>query len=285
MRLNQNCETFEEAFKYFEERTIQLYADGYIVRHIEPISNIGTLATFFKGDKEYHSFYLYASKRGKGIYSKLVKEYDWNIITSQDCGLEPFFRKYNRENPHDKIKFTMALGFHDYEEYKTISNHYGNDTAKRSGVPFMNHIDEGLAILKWIGASLEAKKAYCLHPIYQSDESLKENGHKNYGSIFGFQTPVLVNTMEYRNIANNYLSSNTVSDFKDIKLSPLKDVNDMLVADKIQNMKDFEIYHKGTHPKSENLDKYFKNWLRKLGVTVAMYEEFKNRLNIKSQII
>ncbi len=39
-----------------------------------------------------------------------------------------------------------------------------------TGVHLMNHIDEGLFILKKIGASELAKRAYAIHPILQGDD-------------------------------------------------------------------------------------------------------------------
>ena len=93
MRLNPNCETFDEVLQYYKERTIQLYLEGYTLLKIEPISNIGALATYLKSDKEYHSFYIYASKRGKGIYEKIYNQNEWNVLTSSDCKLESFLKK------------------------------------------------------------------------------------------------------------------------------------------------------------------------------------------------
>ena len=82
--------------------------------------------------------------------------------------------------------------------------------------------------------------------------------------------------IEYRNIANAYLSFKP-SEY-DFQLSPLEDVNTMLIADKIQNSKDFEIYHKGTHPRSERLEEYFGQWLKKLGVSEEKYREVTGNL-------
>jgi hypothetical protein len=160
-----------------------------------------------------------------------------------------------------KIKRTSA--------YQLISNYYGEKRARRSQVRLMQHIDEGLVILREIGASADAQAAYCLHPLLQSDEALSEN----YPHISASDVPVRVVllAMEYRNVANQYLSRRVISDVKDIRLSPLDEVNHMLIADKVQNRKDFEIYHEGHHPRSAELAAYFRNWLRRLGVGEDKY--------------
>jgi hypothetical protein len=73
-------------------------------------------------------------------------------------------------------------------------------------------------------------------------------------------------------------STRKIESIDEIRLSPLKDVNDMLIADKIQNRKDFDLYHKGKHERSEELDEYFKNWFNRLGITEEFYQEMKNEL-------
>ncbi len=156
------------------------------------------------------------------------------------------------------------------EEYQIIKKYYGTQTNNRSGVKLINHIDEGLLILDKIEASNIAKRAYCLHPIVQSDESLFENYNFDFTKV---DSKVLIATIEYRSVANEYLSNKKIDSSSEIRLSPLKDVNDMLIADKIQNRKDFEAYHKQTHPRSVELDQYFKNWLQKLEVSESFYQD------------
>ena len=90
---------------------------------------------------------------------------------------------------------------------------------------------------------------------------------------------VLIAVMEYRSVANEYLSQREIKSIDEIRLSPLKDVNDMLIADKVQNYKDFEIYHKSTHARSKELDQYFKNWLRKLNINPDQYQTWSNNLS------
>lgn len=149
----------------------------------------------------------------------------------------------------------------DTIEFKLISEHYCDKVAKRSKVPLINHIIEGVTILKYINASEDAMKAFCLHPLVQADLDLMDNFE--YLASLNLGRSLLL-SLEYRNIANAYLSYVELQSSTFINLSPLEEVNDMLRADKIQNYKDFLIYHKGKHSNSENLDRYFNNWLKRL---------------------
>ena len=90
---------------------------------------------------------------------------------------------------------------------------------------------------------------------------------------FSFAPEAAVPAMEYRNIANAYLSKHFTGTEDIFQLSVLDEVNQMLIADKVQNRKDFERYHQGSHENSEQLQIYFKNWLDKLGVSEARYQE------------
>lgn len=152
--------------------------------------------------------------------------------------------------------------------YSLIEEYYRGKRAKRSGVPYMNHINEGLVVLKHIRASDLACAAYCIHPIVQDDDSLQDNMRK----VSSVRWDVLLTAMEYRNVANRGLSCYQVDNPESIYLGPLPDVWNMLIADKVQNRKDFLVYHFGTHPKSIELDRYFRNWLRALEVTEQIYE-------------
>lgn len=158
--------------------------------------------------------------------------------------------------------------------YSLIQDLYGKTCAKRSGVPLMNHINEGLIILDAIGADRNTQKAYCMHPILQDDANLA----KYFNIIAKHISPtVIMYAMEYRNIANSYLSAK-VDSGEVIKLSPIRQVNQMLIADKVQNRKDFELYHKGKHEKSDELDRYFKQWLNRLEISEEKYRELVDLL-------
>lgn len=144
----------------------------------------------------------------------------------------------------------------------------------------MNHIDEGLWILEKIGASENAKRAYALHPLVQDDSALA--AFYKSGDIELVDKHVLLLAMEYRWAANSYLSFHTSRPLDQIKLSPLDEVNQMLIADKVQNRKDFDTYHLGTHPHSERLQEYFAEWLDRLGVSDAQYQSLVSEIKLST---
>ena len=161
---------------------------------------------------------------------------------------------------------------HADRHYRAIREFYGERRAERSGVALIAHIDEGLRVLDCIGASLPARRAFCLHPMLQGDVELAAALLPS-GTLLSCDPDrdALMLAMEYRAVANAYLSRHFVDGEDCIALSPLKDVNDMLIADKVQNRKDFEIHHAATHHRSDVLAQYFANWLRALGVDEARY--------------
>lgn len=155
-----------------------------------------------------------------------------------------------------------------WSEYRLIEGHYGQQTAARSGVPLMRHIDEGLAVLRHLGSSEATKRAYCLHPLFQADTALASN-FTDY--VLGrVDRKSLALALEYRNVANRALLHNYRGT---VTLSPLLEVNDMLIADKAQNRKDFERYHAELHPDRAALAEYFSTWLLALGVSEERYQE------------
>jgi hypothetical protein len=159
--------------------------------------------------------------------------------------------------------------------YELIRRFYGERRARRSGVLLMNHIDEGLRILDALGASRVAKRAFCLHPLVQADEDLARAFEPGgfLRSSEGLDAAAVALALEYRSVANEYLSKREIGAIAEIRMSPLGDVAHMLVADKVQNRKDFERYHAATHPRSRELAGYFENWLRRLGIGEERYRE------------
>lgn len=177
-----------------------------------------------------------------------------------------------------KLQRTINNHIRDNNFYKLISSYYGIDCTNRSQIPLMNHIDEGILILEDLNADYNAIIAYCIHPLCQSDDMLVNYFLKN-GIYNQIQPNILLLALEYRKTANSYLHHNldVIRPSDVIRLSPLDDVNNMLIADKIQNYKDFLIYHYGTHEQSDKLNQYFINWLTALGV-YSNFEYYKNLL-------
>lgn len=164
-----------------------------------------------------------------------------------------------------------------------VSEFYGDDRAERTGIPYINHIHEGISILKDLGASEEVQDAYALHPIFQMVSKPDEHPLLvNLGEYLE-SYPVFL-AREYKKTANAYLCKPHYRSPDDkIKLSEHPDVNLMLIADKIQNRKDFETHYENQEDKevfghADRLAQYFRNWLRALNVTEEEYEHYKAKL-------
>jgi hypothetical protein len=148
--------------------------------------------------------------------------------------------------------------------YKLIRKEYGDSRAERSGVRLINHIDEGILILDELDAYIETIEAFCLHPLVQSSRSLKDTLF--HGKLCGSSPSTVVLAMLYREQANSFLS-NTFENLEDAVLPPLwnRDVRQMLIADKVQNYKDLELFNT-EHEDYERLKKYFRMWFVHLGL-------------------
>lgn len=164
-----------------------------------------------------------------------------------------------------------------------IEDFYGTRCAKRSGVPLMNHINEGTKLLEHLGASVECIRAYRIHPIYQ--DALGER----FIELLQEEGPVIAFVVGYTQTANASLSDIVFRDYsrdwhplalkRPIVLSDIPEVNLMLVADKCQNYKDFIKYHYGTHVRSDELDFYFSEWLKALGVSDAQFNYYRELMS------
>lgn len=151
---------------------------------------------------------------------------------------------------------------HETIEYKSIVEVYGDDRAKRSGVRLMNHIDEGIEILDRIGASYEAKLAFCIHPIAQNGDSVEFSSVKVLAEEYAYFANKFLCKPETDHVRDlDALETHLHSDI-DYRMS--NECRDMLIADKEQNRKDFLEYHYGTHVRSSELYAYFELWLKYL---------------------
>jgi hypothetical protein len=250
--INYNAETIESAKEYLKYRYKQLLKFGYSVKKEFIVENnsIVTIYNDPNDDGFWGSIYVLKQHRGKQIFLKRLQQFMIAIVTFEECGLEDYL--VSRKINHKILKHSNS--------YKLIQKEYKGKVTKRSQVPLIYHIDEGGGILNKIGATEIVKDAYYLHPLLQSDEMF--NIHK--GDCFdGINTQSVILSMEYRRVANSYLSTMNVGDFVGFSCNEIKQ---MLIADKIQNFKDFMMYHFGKHDRSSELHEYFNNWFDLLDV-------------------
>jgi hypothetical protein len=170
-------------------------------------------------------------------------------------------------------------------EYNLVKAYYREGTAFRSKVPLMNHIDEGLAILSVQGAWTATMQAFCLHPLLQNDPVFQTNWKTACAA--GVNGKAICLAMEYRRCANAYLCTPSTDDFTQAHIKKvvglmIPPVRMMLVADKIQNFKDFLAYHQGTHPRSAQLAAYFENWLEFLEVSPELLALIERKVSVQS---
>lgn len=177
------------------------------------------------------------------------------FVCRQNCKYNAYLYAYGARMPY-------------FHEYHLIKDHYGDRVAERSGVPLMQHIDEGLLILNYLGAADYIKGAFCLHPLIQNPNDYIQNidalATNDRVGISAFQS-----ALAYRKHANAYLCKPETDDWTQTEIAAfvgplLEDVRFMLIADKVQNKKDFMLYHHGSHARSDQLLRYFDQWMEYL---------------------
>lgn len=152
-------------------------------------------------------------------------------------------------------------------EYDAIKAAYGDRRAERSKLPYLRHIDQGILLLNAMKVTDDVLRAWCLHPIFQLDEfyvPLMKDG----GAAFDSSPKIVTLAMEYRAVANAFLTGDEAS-LRLPKVSPIADVNLMLIADKVQNWRDarMHLFQHVDHAERSKLDRYFKKWLDALNVS------------------
>ena len=273
-RLNPSSDTPEEIVQYYYTRALQLKPYGFellSIKRVETITFKYVFAVFLKNNKTYLSFYLYNSFRGKGnseAFAEAIKYqldcYNATALTAPECKLATFFTRHN-------IRYHYLENSHlEYLEYKLISDYYGDQKAKRSNLYLMNHVDEGIAIMLERGASEDAIKAFIAHPMFQDDEHFLdcENLESNI-VVANCSKKVILLCAEYRKVANAFLCKPhtdnwDIDQIRDVTSIIIKDVHEMLVADKVQNHKDFLQHHALSHPRRSALFNYFNKWFQVL---------------------
>jgi hypothetical protein len=273
-RFSTNFNTINDAKLYYQERAIQSLPVGWSWNG-EIFEKEWGGYTFFKDSNNdiFVSPFVYSKYIGNGyLLNWINKENTHKIITSDYCDdMRLWLQKKKIQHsviPKYKNSYLFA--------YNLIAKYYSDTKAKRSGLYYINHIEEGIYILEKIGADSDTISAWCIHPMMQSDDDFK-NFYEN--NLFkNIPSNILLLGAEYRNIANAHLSRH----YKKIpKLSSITQVNEMLIADKIQNKKDFECYVRHAD-NAQRLCEYFDEWFCALNISQKTYEEFSNDIMVKT---
>lgn len=274
-RFYDDAATKEEALEYYRQRAIQMVADGWCWDggYFDHGWGVEVHFTRIKDPTLYVSVYVLAGETGKGHLSGWFSDRDADLksgamtfITSDPCG------KMKRFLEAKGYPFRLVQpAYWEWPEYRAVETLYGDQRAERSRQFLMQHIDEGLYLLGRLGASEEAKRAFCLHPIVQEDEVLKTMG-RNLLVSFGADPWSVALAMEYRHYANGHLRHHRVTEVSEIALSPLSDVGKMLMADKIQNRKDFRKYLRFRLSYGWELERYYMEWFERLKMSVYQVE-------------
>ncbi len=273
-RFDHHARDVASTIEYFRKRALQMLHDDRDWSWsgvITPLTRHGaewgseTVMHDARGD-EFVSVYVLAGQRGRGHLRRhaAARPPGQRYVTTPGCAIYDVLL-------HLDPGSLLAAPISGWPEYLAIERHHGATRARRSGLEYMNHIDEGLRVLhRWLGASDRAKRAWCLHPLVQADDDLRRT--HDAGLLDGFEPAVVALALEYRNLANAFLSPMEqhpgYQDPARIARSPLAEVDAMLVADKLQNCKDFRLHHRA-HPRAAHLERYFANWLAALGVDPA----------------
>lgn len=234
--------------------SVRLLKSGLRLHYIQE-TNFGLIGHYEKTEHcylttscyEYIHLLLYPKYKDKNIEKSLFKNNpNWRLITTPSR---------RREIMQDN---SVQVSFLEEEiEYNYISDLFHNKISKVTEDLSMNIMEEGLAILNILEASHNAKKAFCIHPLFENDESLAKTWEMN--RIPNCDSRSLILAMEFRTISGRRSGNNGK-----IRLSMIPEVNQMLLADIMQKYKTFEINQRGVHPKSNELETFYKNWIIQL---------------------
>ncbi len=286
LRFDPDARDVEASRAYFRHRAVQMLHDDRDWSWsgvVTPLARDGVVwggETLLQDDTgaTFVSVYVLAGERGRGHLRRhaAARAPGLRYVTTPGCEIYEVLAHLSPDT-------LLAAPMSGWSEYRAVERMCGDIQAARSGVFHMNHIDEGLRVLhRWLGASERAMRAWCLHPLVQVDDDLRRTYAA--GLLDGFEPAVVALALEYRNIANAFLSPMEghpgYDDPGRIARSPLAEVDAMLVADKLHNCKDFRMYHRGVHPRSAWLERYFMRWLAALGVDPAQVDRLARETEI-----
>lgn len=184
-----------------------------------------------------------------------------------------------------------------HKYYKVIEEFYKDKTTSK-GIPYINHIDEGVGHLENLHVSDVVINAFILHPFVQcvnlqgtyKDCLLTEKELEKHINIFEIKPEIAYELLLYRKFANSYLCRPDTDgySFEEAYSNVEQLINyqstiRMLIADKLQNFKDFLLYRQD-HPRAKQLTIYFTYWLKILANMVDS-SSIVDYINLELKII
>ena len=264
IRIPNDANTYLEVLQYYSVRAMQFAAHQYGWSGIVTPHEHGFLTHFYDARTKYASFYVPEAARGNGLTAEVCKAIDLPFLTIKECNVWQFLESIGAE-----VKVFDALC--ETPEYAMISRIYGDRKSKRGKQFLMNHIDEGAALIAYLSKATTTPndilmKAWALHPVLQDNEPYMQNMAECERTCDPRAVELAI---RYRQAANMYLSG-IYRGPNDLLPEFGEDVGILLIADKVQNYKDMQMFNRH-HPKYQILSGYFENWLNVLSIS---QEEF-----------
>jgi hypothetical protein len=242
---------------------------------------------------EAASAIVYQDYKGRGHYKNWVSNLKVPLIHLSECSEVSSFvsaKRYEKffNNLVGSVEVTRTgtlfrrnydceaygngfIGDYVHTALEIVYYYYLNKYAERSALPYIFHIWEGIRILQELGADQNTIAAWCIHPLVQSDEDFDREMNQSCLINEFISGPALFLALEYRHRANSHLSH---MPSKVPSFGHRKEVKHMLIADKVQNRKDFEKHLQGKEGvNSHRLNSYYKEWLKALGISEKRYKE------------
>lgn len=257
-RRPQDAATWPELEQYFATRARQLWHEGW--RWSQKLDDVGvgcrTEFTSATGEL-FASFYVLAQHHGQGHFKQLVGSEPLPIITITDCHIEQIL-------DHIGARYVRAGDLLDCAEYRLVEAVLA-DSRSSSGAFRMNLVDEGLAVLADLGASMDTKRAFCLFPLVSEDNELA----KYYHSLEQVLAPIpggleaLALAVESREIACRWRPG-MPNPQSSVQVSSSKNVKDLLIAEKVQQRAALT-QHAMEDSSKADLNVHYQSWLEALG--------------------
>jgi hypothetical protein len=226
----------------------------------------------------------FTAVRGDGVFKSL---YSYPYVTTPEChAVKSYMDRHGLSYimPEPDLGVTPALEIiKSAWTCRDPSGELSHRRARRSNLPYMNHIYEGLYILR--DADPGIKRAWCLHPVFQ-DPDLEHQIHLTTPPTWvkGLQDipeEDIELSKQYAITANAHLSYMPP---KTPRISSHPGVNAMLVADKIQNLKELCVsVPQDLTPNWNRLMQYFNSeWFPVLGITPEMFRSEATQILLRT---